>query len=207
MAESVTVRGMFYPLHLIKLIELLKHLPGVGTKSAERFAFEMLTWSPDLLKEIGEVISQFPSKVVSCPSCGCLMQDSHCPFCSAPGRDQSVLCVIATPRDAFALEKTREYRGLYHVLGGLLSPIEGRGPETLTISQLVERIEKLRVNELVMALDSTLEGDATALFLKQELEPFGLKISRLAFGLPMGSSLDYVDGDTLARSFAGRRQF
>ena len=198
---------MFYPLHLIKLIELLKHFPGVGNKSAERFAFEMLTWSPEHLQEMGKVISQLPSQVISCPCCGCLMQETHCLFCQSPGRDQSVLCVIATPRDAFALEKTREYRGLYHVLGGYLSPIDGKGPESLNLESLIQRVRTLQIQELVMALDSTLEGDATALFLKQEVEPFQLKISRLAFGLPMGSSLDYVDGDTLARSFAGRRQF
>lgn len=198
---------MHYPPHLIKLIELLKRLPGVGSKSAERFAFEMLTWSPELLSEMGSVIRELPSKITSCVHCGCLMHETRCPFCDQPKRDSSILCVIATARDAFAMEKTREYRGLYHVLGGMLSPIDGYGPEKLSLPALAKRIRELQVKELVVALDSTLEGDATALYLKQELGPLEVRISRLAFGLPMGSSLDYVDGDTLARSLSGRRSF
>lgn len=198
---------MYYPPHLVKLMEQLKQLPGVGTRSAERFAFEMLTWPNELLSEMGAVISQLPHMVSRCPECGCLMQEARCPFCEDKRRDRALLCVIATPRDAFSMERTREYRGTYHVLGGLLSPIDGRGPEILELPKLVSRIEREQTQELVIALDSTLEGDATALYLKQELAALPLKISRLAFGLPMGSSLDYVDGDTLARSFSGRRQF
>lgn len=198
---------MHYPLHLIKLIELLKGLPGVGSKSAERFAFEMLTWTPERLAEMGTVIQELPTAIQCCQQCGCLMDEMRCFFCNNARRDTSLLCAIATARDAFAMERTREYRGLYHVLGGTLSPLNGQGPEHLTVPALAQRITALQVKEVVIALDSTLEGDATSLYLKQELEPLGVRISRLAFGLPMGSSLDYVDGDTLARSFSGRRSF
>lgn len=114
------------------------------------------------------------------------------------------ICVIASPRDAFAIEETREFNGLYHVLGGVLSPMEGFHPEKLTIGILKDRIAQLQIKEVIIALDSTLEGDATALYLKRELAPFSVQVSRLAFGLPMGSSLDYVDGGTLARAFSGR---
>lgn len=197
----------YHPKHLIKLIEQLKQLPGIGTKSAERFAFDMLSWPPELLEDIGDTIRQLPHKVSCCRQCGCLVQDIRCLFCEDAARDRSTICIIATPRDAFSLEKTRGYRGLYHVLGGLLSPLDNRGPECLTLSSMLNRIRQLQVQEIVIALDSTLEADATALFLKQELSPLNLRISRLAFGLPMGSSLDYVNEDTLARSLAGRHQF
>lgn len=198
---------MHYPAHLLKLMELLKQLPGVGTKSAERYAFDMLDWSSSQLEATGKAIATLKANITRCDACGCLKNDQRCPFCEDATRDRTLLCVIASPRDAFAMEKTREFRGIYHVLGGLLSPMEGRGPDTLALPQLMRRIQQFQVQELVIALDSTLEGDATALYLKQELEPHSLRISRLAFGLPMGSSIDYVDGDTLARALSGRRQF
>lgn len=198
---------MHYPEHLLKLIQLLKKLPGVGHKSAERFAFHLLTWNTDQLENLAEVVKVIPHKLIPCSVCGCLLDGSHCPFCDLSIRHADFLCVLAHPKDVFSIEETREYKGLYHVLGGLLSPIDQRGPEHLTINKLKERLSALNVKELVIALDSTLEGDATALYLKQELASFPVKISRLAFGLPMGSSLDYVDGGTLARAFTGRSQY
>ncbi len=198
---------MRYPEHLLKLIHVLKRLPGVGNKSAERFAFHLLTWSEEQLRELGTVVSATKAKLKQCEQCGCLMGDEGCLFCDSLKRDSSVLCVIASPRDAFAIEETHEYHGLYHVLGGMLSPLEQRGPDQLSLHKLKERLMNLQVKEVVVALDSTLEGDATALFLKQELAHYPVHISRLAFGLPMGSSLDYVDGGTLARAFAGRGLF
>lgn len=198
---------MLYPDHLLKLIQLLKKLPGVGQKSAERFAFQLLTWSPHQLNEMANIVTDIPHKLIPCKTCGCLQDHHHCSFCDLTKRNTEVLCILASPRDVFSIEETREYRGLYHVLGGLLSPLEQRGPEHLTIDKLKERIDALKVKEIIIALDSTLEGDATALYLKQELERFPVHISRLAFGLPMGSSLDYVDGGTLARAFSGRSQF
>lgn len=198
---------MKYPAHLLKVIDVLRKLPGVGSKSAERFAFQMLTWDPHQLDEMSHVIKDIKNKLHQCSECGCLCEENQCLFCKDQRQNQGTLCIISSPRDAFAIETTGEFRGLYHVLGGLLSPMEGVGPEKLNLPQLKKRIVAHKIQELVIALDSTLEGDATALYLKQELEPIGLNISRLAFGLPMGSSLDYVDGGTLARAFSGRARF
>ncbi len=198
---------MLYPEHLLKLIQVLKRLPGVGNKSAERFAFHLLSWPEEQLHELGELVSATKTKLQQCSICGCLKGDEGCPFCDLSQRDTGMMCVIASPRDVFAIEETHEYRGIYHVLGGLLSPLDRRGPEHLTLYKLKERLANLDVKEVVIALDSTLEGDATALFLKQELGNLPVHISRLAFGMPMGSSIDYVDGGTLARALAGRCQF
>jgi recombination protein RecR len=198
---------MKFPEHLQKLIQVLKRLPGVGNKSAERFAFHMLTLPPEQLFEMGNIVKEIKHKLKQCNECGCLMGDEGCSICDLAERDNDVLCVIATPRDVFSIEETHEYRGLYHVLGGLLSPMDNRGPDRLSLDKLKERIVDLQVKEVVIALDSTLEGDATSLYLKQELASYSVHISRLAFGLPMGSALDYVDGGTLARAFSGRSLF
>ncbi len=198
---------MRYPPHLLKVIDVLRKLPGVGSKSAERFAFQMINWKPEHLAEMSAIIQAIPQKLKHCPDCGCLQGDESCPFCDHARRTTGLLCIIATPRDAFAIEDTREYRGLYHVLGGLLSPLDGYGPEKLQLPKLKHRLKTQGIKEVVIALDSTLEGDATSLYLKRELEPMGIPISRLAFGLPMGSSLDYVDGGTLARAFSARGKF
>jgi recombination protein RecR len=198
---------MRYPPHLLKLIDALKRFPGVGSKSAERFAFNLLNWPEEHRDELCQLIQSIQDKLKHCPDCGCLTGEQNCHFCINPRVMTGVLCVISSPRDAFSVESTGEYRGLYHVMGGLLSPIDGIGPEKLNIQKLKDRILKHKIHEIVIALDSTLEGDTTALYLKQELEPLNLVISRLAFGLPMGSSLDYVDGGTLARAFAGRGSF
>lgn len=198
---------MKYPLQLLRLIDVLKKLPGVGTKSAERFAFEILTWPKESLQQMAEVVLDTATHLKNCEQCGCLIGIEDCPFCLSTRQNHQAICVVAVPRDVFAIESTREYRGLYHVLGALLSPIEGVGHEKLKIEKLLERISLHSIKEVVIALDSTLEGDATALYLKQQLEPLNVKISRLAFGLPMGSSLDYVDGGTLARALAARGHF
>lgn len=197
---------MHYPPYLLKLMESIKRLPGVGGRSAERFVFEMLSWSPDQLREMGHLIAELPVHVERCETCGALRHDRRCVFCEDTRRDRRLVCVVATPRDLFALERTGEFRGIYHVLGGLLSPLDGRGPEWLAIEGLLARISSLAIEEVVIALDSTLEGDATALYLRQQLSTHPVRISRLAFGLPMGSSLEYVDGDTLARAFSGRQE-
>jgi recombination protein RecR len=195
---------MKYPAHLLKVIATLKKLPGVGTRSAERFAFHLLSWPKEHLAEMGDVIKNISQRLHQCQECGCLIGETGCDFCRPERQATSTICIIATPRDAFAVESTQEYRGLYHVLGGVLSPMEGMHAQQLTVTRLKERIANLQLKEVIIALDSTLEGDATALYLKKELEKLHVKISRLAFGLPMGSSLDYVDGGTLARAFAGR---
>jgi recombination protein RecR len=197
---------MKYPDQLLKLIEVLKQLPGVGHKSAERFAFHMIQWSPQKLSEMAKIIQQTPEKLSHCKECGSLISD-QCLFCNPKRLQAGSLCIVASPRDVFAIESTHEYRGLYHVLGNLLSPMEGIGPQQLNIDLLKKRLTKHEINEVIVAIDSTLEGDATALFLKKELEALNITVSRLAFGLPLGSSLDYVDGGTLARALMARAKY
>lgn len=195
---------MRYPAELERLIEVFKQLPGVGSKSAERYAFHVLDWSDAQLHDMGQVIASLHNHLHSCSLCGCLMAEEPCEVCSDPRRDTQLLCVVASAKDVFAIDNTGDYRGSFHVLGGLLSPMQGTGPEQLRFKELVQRIQAQQTTEVIVALDTTLEGDATSLFLKQELEPLGLTVSRLAYGLPMGSSLDFVDRDTLSRAFSGR---
>jgi recombination protein RecR len=196
-----------YPVDLITLIAYLKKLPGIGSKTAERFAFQLLSWPESQLQNLSLLLSTLKEKIINCPECGCLMDSQACSFCNKDKRDANSLCIIASAKDAYAIEETQAFRGLYHVLGGLLSPLDNRTPDCLQLPSLKKRIESLSVKEVIIALDSTLEGDATDLYLKDYLSSLGLSVSRLAFGLPMGSSLDYVDGSTLARALTGRNSF
>lgn len=198
---------MKYPLYLLKLVEVLKRLPGVGNRSAERFAFHMLSMNKEQLLEMGEIIQSIPSKLKHCIDCGCLVGEEVCTFCTPARRAVASLCIVASPRDVFAIEETGEFKGIYHVLGHLLSPMDGVGLDKLRLHLIRERVLQYQIKEVVIALDSTLEGDATALYIKQELESLPVSVTRLAFGLPMGSSLDYVDGGTLARALSGRAHF
>jgi recombination protein RecR len=196
-----------YPSELAQLIAFLKKLPGVGTKTAERFAFQLLNWSDGELQIFSSLLAEFKKKMIQCSECRCLTDNGLCPFCHSGMRDRTQLCIIASPRDAYSLEETGAYRGLYHVLGGLLSPLDGRAPEHLNLDPLKKRITSLQIKEIIIALDSTLEGDTTSLFLKEQIWEWGLPVSRLAFGLPIGSSLDFVDGGTLTRALTGRQSF
>lgn len=198
---------MKYPKHLLTLIQSLTRLPGVGNKTAERYAFQMLTWEKKGLQEMASIIGEIKDKLCNCPECGCLIDENHCPFCQNARKEAGKICVVATAKDVFAIENIGDYYGFYHVLGGLLSPMEGITPDLLTIEKLLERVQQHHIQEVVVALDSTLEGDATALFLKKVLTPLNVNVSRLAFGLPMGSSLDYIDNNTLARAFSARSSF
>lgn len=189
-----------YPDHLIELINLFKKFPGIGAKSAERFAFEVIDWPEEKLIEMSETLRNSNKNLNRCNNCGALIEN-ECPFCL---RQANTLCVVASARDVFLIEQTRTYLGLYHVLGALLSPIRGMIPSTNVIEKLKNRVQSLQIEEVIIALDSTLEGDATALYLKKELAPLSINTSRLAFGIPMGSSLDYIDGGTLSRAFEGR---
>lgn len=195
---------MKYPEHLITLINMLKCLPGVGNKTAERYAFQMLNWSEQNLKDISISLGDLKAKTKFCAECGYFKEKDSCFFCIEKRIQSGTICIVPSIREVFAIESTGEYKGVYHILGGLLSPLEGIGPETLSTNKLIDRIQTHGFKEAIIGIDSTLEGDATALFLKNELSNLKIKISRLAFGIPMGSSLDYVDGNTLARSFQGR---
>lgn len=195
---------MKYPHHLKLLIESLKKLPGVGSRTAERFAFEMLAWSTDDLKKISRLLSELKSAVRFCPVCGCLIEDHECQFCQEERLKEKKVCVVSSFKSVLAIDSTGLFKGAYHVLNHLLSPLRGQGPDTLGIERLLERIEALQIQEVVLAFDSTLEGDATALYLKRELESTGVKVLRLATGIPMGSSLDLIDQATLSKALMGR---
>ena len=194
-----------YPPALEQLITLLKHLPGVGSKTAERFAFQLLTWQDSSLSQLSTLLDTLKSQVPQCPTCFCLASNDGCEFCDSTRRDPAILCIIGSPKDAYAIEETHAYRGLYHVLGSLLSPLDGRSIEQLNLSPLLSRLQSNPIREVIIALDSTLEGDATALYLKEKITT--IPVFRLAFGLPIGSPLEYVDGGTLSRAFVGRQIF
>lgn len=196
-----------YPPDLLKLVAFLRKLPGVGSKTAERFAFHILTWPQELLDDFSSHAASIKQKIQHCLECHCLMEEQYCPFCDKDKRDTSLLCILSSAKDVYALEETRSYRGLYHIIGGLLSPLDGRSPEYLGLDKLRKRLQSLQIKEVILALDSTFEGDATSLYLKEQLNLWGISVSRLALGLPMGSTLDFVDGGTLSKALLGRHTF
>ncbi|GAB4228637.1 MAG: recombination mediator RecR [Chlamydiales bacterium] len=195
-----------YPEPLNQVIEVLRELPGVGRKTAERYAFHLLDANPEKLRQMASLIGTLQTEVLRCSLCGCLTGQEKCRLCDPSLRDTSSLCIIANAKDALIIEQTHTFKGMYHVLGGLLSPLEGIGPETLRLDLLKNRLETSLPQELIIALDSTVEGDATALYIAREFQYLSLKISRLALGLPMGSSLDFIDSGTLAHAIAARFQ-
>jgi recombination protein RecR len=193
-----------YPPAFLSLVENLSRLPGVGAKSAQRLAFHLLKSDPSMAVNLGRDLGALHSKVRLCSRCSYLASTDLCAFCSDPRRDDSLLCVVEDPRDVDVIEATSEYRGRYHVLLGVLSPLEGIGPEALKIRELLARTEG--VQEVILALDPDVEGDATSLYLSRLLRPLGLKVTRLASGLPQGSELEYADQVTVARALAARRE-
>ncbi|MFB0944235.1 MAG: recombination mediator RecR [Candidatus Nanopelagicales bacterium] len=188
------------------LIDELGRLPGVGPKSAQRIAFHILGEDPEDVKRLAEVLLEVKEKVQFCEICGTVAQNPQCRICLDPKRDPSVLCVVEEPKDVVAIEKTREFRGSYHILGGSINPIDGVGPDDLRIRELMLRLADGSVTEVILATDPNLEGEATATYLSRLLVPLGLTVSRLASGLPVGGDLEYADEITLGRAFAGRRQ-
>ncbi|MPZ61575.1 MAG: recombination protein RecR [Propionibacteriales bacterium] len=187
------------------LIDELGRLPGVGPKSAQRIAFHLLAADPADVKRLADVLVEVKQKVRFCQTCGNVAEDDQCRICRDPGRDPTVLCVVEESKDVVAVERTREFRGRYHVLGGAISPIEGIGPDDLRIRELMQRLADGTVTEAILATDPNLEGEATATYLTRLLKPMGLRITRLASGLPVGGDLEYADEVTLGRAFEGRR--
>jgi len=187
------------------LIDELGRLPGVGPKSAQRIAFHVLAADPVDVRRLAEVLLEVKDKVRFCTVCGNVAEAEQCRICLDPRRDGSVLCVVEESKDVVAIERTREFRGRYHVLGGAISPIEGIGPDDLRIRELVQRLADGVVTEVIIATDPNLEGEATATYLTRLLKPMGLRITRLASGLPVGGDLEYADEVTLGRAFEGRR--
>jgi recombination protein RecR len=197
---------MRYPSHLVKLIQQLRKLPGVGSRSAERFVFEMISWPHSQRMEMIDAIAKIPHLLPHCSVCRCLSgPEAVCPFCDPSARDTDLFCITATTRDVFAIEETRKYNGLYHVLGRLLSPLDGMDVSPPDLSAVKQRLASSPVREIILAFDRTLEGDATALYLKQELAEFGIPLSRLMFELPTGSAFDYIDSDSLSDAIVDRK--
>lgn len=187
------------------LIDELGRLPGVGPKSAQRIAFHLLAAEPADVRRLAEVLQEVKAKVRFCRVCGNVAESDECRVCLDPRRDLTVICVVEEPKDVVAVERTREFRGRYHVLGGAISPIEGIGPDDLRVKELMTRLADGTVTELIVATDPNLEGEATATYLARLVKPMGLTVSRLASGLPVGGDLEYADEVTLGRAFEGRR--
>jgi recombination protein RecR len=188
------------------LIDELGRLPGVGPKSAQRIAFHILQADPTDVRRLAQILLEVKEKVRFCATCGNVAEDTECRICRDPRRDPTVLCVVEESKDVQAVERTREYRGRYHVLGGAISPIEGIGPDDLRVKELMVRLADGTVTELIIATDPNLEGEATATYLARLIKPMGLNVTRLASGLPVGGDLEYADEVTLGRAFEGRRR-
>jgi recombination protein RecR len=187
------------------LIDELGRLPGVGPKSAQRIAFYLLEADAADVKRLTTALTEVKDKVRFCQVCGNVAEDVECRICRDPRRDLSVICVVEESKDVVAIEKTREFRGRYHVLGGAISPIEGIGPDDLRVKELLQRLADGHVTEMIIATDPNLEGEATATYLARLVNPMGLRVTRLASGLPVGGDLEYADEVTLGRAFEGRR--
>ena len=187
------------------LIDELGRLPGIGPKSAQRIAFHIIQSERVDISRLADVLRTVNEKVKFCSECGNISEEELCRICRDPRRDPTLICVVEESKDVIAIEKTREFRGKYHVLGGAISPIDGIGPENLRIRELMVRLAATEIQEIIIATDPNLEGEATATYLSRLLKPLGMKVSRLASGLPVGGDLEYADEVTLGRAFEGRR--
>ena len=188
-----------------ELIDELGRLPGVGPKSAQRIAFYLLQTEDDHATRLAQVLLEVKERVRFCDVCGNVSEEDRCNICRDVRRAQNVICVVEESKDVQAIERTREFKGLYHVLGGAISPIEGVGPDQLRITELITRLGNAEIQEVIIATDPNLEGEATATYLTRMLSPMGITVSRLASGLPVGGDLEYADEVTLGRAFEGRR--
>ena len=196
----------FFPAPLERLVEQFARLPGIGGKSAQRLAFHVLNLPQSEAQEFAEAIMDAKHSVTLCPVCCSLTAGGLCPICADHKRDEHVICVVADPRDVLAVERAREFRGRYHVLHGVLSPINHVGPDDLQIKPLLDRVAKEDITEVIMATNPDTEGEATALYLARLLKPFGVKVTRLAYGIPVGGHLEFADDATLMRALEGRRE-
>ena len=197
----------YFPPALEALVEQFARLPGVGRKSAQRLAFFILDQPEEDSRAFADAILAAKSAISCCPVCQNLTEgDGPCPLCRSSRRDHSVICVVADPKDVIAMERAREYSGVYHVLHGVISPMNHVGPDDLRVRQLLERVAAGEVEEVIMATNPDTEGEATAMYLSRLLKPFGPRITRLAYGIPVGSHLEYADDATLMRALEGRRE-
>ncbi len=196
----------FFPASFENLIDGFASLPGIGRKSAQRLAFHILSLSDEDAEAFANAVLQARRSVHTCPVCQNLTDGDLCPVCASDNRDRSVICVVSEPRDVLSIERSREYRGLYHVLHGALSPMNHIGPEDLRIRELIERVAAGGVDEVIMATNPDTEGDTTAMYISRLLRPFGVKVTRLGFGVPVGSNLEYADDATMLKALEGRRE-
>ncbi len=191
---------------LENLIDQFEKMPGIGHKTAQRLAYYVLNLSKTEAAELAQAVTDAHSKIHYCSRCCNLTDRELCPVCASPARDHGVICVVETPRDATAVENTHEFKGVYHVLHGAISPLNDIGPDNLTIKELLKRLSDSEVSEVIMATNPTVEGDATALYISKLLKPMGVKVTRLAYGIPVGGDLEYADEYTLARALEGRNE-
>ncbi len=199
-------KTMVYPGALKRLVEVLCCFPGIGPKTAQRLAFFLLGKTREEVVAIARAMVEAKDKLTFCEDCGSLAEARLCMCCSDPKRDRSLLCIVQEPRDVLVLEQTGKYRGLYHVLHGALSPLDGIGPEELKLDKLVQRAEELKVQEIIIATNPNVEGDATAGYLARLINPLDIRVTRIAFGLPVGGDIEYADELTLSRALDGRRE-
>ena len=195
-----------FPAALERLSEQFARLPGIGSKTAQRLAFQVLSMPQEQAQEFADAILDAKRSIHTCPVCQNLTDEEMCPICADETRDHSTICVVAEPRDVIAMERSREYTGVYHVLHGVISPLNHVGPDDIRIRELLARLQDGSVQEVIMATNPDTEGEGTALYLSRLLRPIGVKVTRLAYGIPVGSQLEYADEVTLLRALEGRRE-
>ena len=189
-----------------RLIEALSRLPGIGPKTASRLTFFMLRIPREQVLDLAEAVRELREQVIRCSICGNITESDPCPICSSDARDHTLICVVEEALDVLAIDRTNAFQGVYHVLGGVISPLEGVGPGDLRIQELIHRVEQGGIKEVILATNPSLEGENTAMYLSRRLQPLEVRISRLARGLPVGADLEYADALTLARALEGRRE-
>ncbi|MBQ8183093.1 MAG: recombination protein RecR [Clostridia bacterium] len=191
---------------LEKLIEQFQKIPSIGRKTAQRMAFHVLDLTDEQAQEFANAIIDAHTKIHHCALCHNLTENELCPVCESVNRDHATVCVVEEPRDVLAMERMREFNGVYHVLHGVISPMNGIGPEQLTIKNLIERVSDGNIAEVIMATNPTIEGDTTAMYISKLIKPFGVKVTRLAYGIPVGADIEYADDVTLMRALSGRSE-
>lgn len=194
-----------YTKSMQELIAHFKRLPGIGVKSAERMVFHVLKSSKEEMSNFSSAIKKVKESMRFCKKCGNLSEEDLCTICNNPRRDKSMICVVEEPKDLILIEKLGHYKGTYHVLFGAIAPLDGIGPEDLKIKELLERVKEEKIEEVILATDSNAEGETTVLYLVKELKPLNVKISRIAYGIPVGGNLDYIDQATLTKALEGRQ--
>lgn len=197
---------MNYPTDLENIINYFKLLPGVGEKTAVRYAFSLLNMNEDALKDFSNKLSTLKNNIVTCPNCGALCEKDNCSFCDNENRKSDILCVVENQKNVFVFEKNKLFNGKYHVLGGLISPIEGVNPEDISIKSLVDRVKKEKIKEIILALRPGIEGSTTALYIKKILEKENVKVTQIAQGIPIGADMEYLDDLTIEMALENRNE-